>query len=560
MAELVLSAAGAMIGWGMFETALAARIGWIAGSLLASSLRPKQKVEAQKLTDLRVTGSQYGDIIPWIYGTLRLSGQVWWASDKRAIRHEESYGGKGGGGGVTQVWYTYDVDLLLGLCDVECLSLNRVWLNGKLVFTNVGNAASNSASLDTPEWSRLTLYNGASDQLPDPTYETAVGSANAPAYRGRTYVFIEGLHLGTSGQIPNLTFEINTAPELDITTLPLDQTGSLSGMGTVNGSYYVSGDYLYTSSGSPDPGLRIIDISDVDNPTIKSYTVGSGPDGVVVKGNYAYTMWSSSPNSYLYVWDISNPSSPSYVTSLSIAPLTETLRLNGNYIYTTGNNGLTILTIDISTPTAPVLVDTFTPADNAWNMRNIDIINGLYLATVCTIEDPVSSGTVWNRLRILSLSNPADPTEVTTLNLDNIDNAHWFISTGKNHGDYLHLLNVYGNLATPYPSEIVTVSIANPVGPYVASTYSLTEVDPEVRMHGIAYNNGLLYLSGWKMVSPYGGKLAVLDVTLPSSPIIKQVKDVAEWCWHSQYAKDRYITFDYDNYVMLVYSPYQETY
>jgi hypothetical protein len=57
----------------------------------------------------------------------------------------------------------------------------------------------------------MTVYTGAADQLPDPTYEAAVGTANAPAYRGRGSVFIEGLQLGNSGQIPNLTFEVTTS-------------------------------------------------------------------------------------------------------------------------------------------------------------------------------------------------------------------------------------------------------------------------------------------------------------------------------------------------------------
>jgi hypothetical protein len=44
--------------------------------------------------------------------------------------------------------------------------------------------------------------------MPDPTYEAAVGVGNAPAYRGRSSVFIEGLNLGGSGQMPILTFEV----------------------------------------------------------------------------------------------------------------------------------------------------------------------------------------------------------------------------------------------------------------------------------------------------------------------------------------------------------------
>lgn len=57
----------------------------------------------------------------------------------------------------------------------------------------------------------MRFYSGDAAQLPDPTYEAAVTSA--PAYRGRITVMLEGLQLGNSGVIPNLTFEF--AQELD---------------------------------------------------------------------------------------------------------------------------------------------------------------------------------------------------------------------------------------------------------------------------------------------------------------------------------------------------------
>ena len=46
--------------------------------------------------------------------------------------------------------------------------------------------------------------------MPDPVEEAALGIENCPAYRGRASVFIEGLNLGGSGYLPNLTFEIGT--------------------------------------------------------------------------------------------------------------------------------------------------------------------------------------------------------------------------------------------------------------------------------------------------------------------------------------------------------------
>ena len=46
------------------------------------------------------------------------------------------------------------------------------------------------------------------EELPDPDYEAAVGTANALAYRGRATIFIKSLQLDSSGQLPNLNFEM----------------------------------------------------------------------------------------------------------------------------------------------------------------------------------------------------------------------------------------------------------------------------------------------------------------------------------------------------------------
>ena len=212
MAQLAIAAVGAAIGNAAISGTVlglsGAAIGWSVGSVLGSMLGPTQRSSGPRLGDLKVTGAAYGETIPWIAGHPRVAGQLWWASDRREISTTTDVGGKGGGAEYTE--YTYEVDLLIGLADREIAGVSRIWLNGKLIWSALTDAdeATFLASVDTDQWRRLTVYTGASDQLPDPTYETAVGIGNAPACRGRGTVFIEGLQLGNSGQIPNLTFEV----------------------------------------------------------------------------------------------------------------------------------------------------------------------------------------------------------------------------------------------------------------------------------------------------------------------------------------------------------------
>lgn len=204
LAQLAIAATGAAVG-SVFGP-IGSSVGWAAGSLLGAQFGPKQKSYGPRLEDLKVTGSEYGQTIPWIAGHPRLAGQIWWASDRREIATTTSQGK--GGGGAESTSYSYEVDLLIGLTDTIIVDVSRIWLNGKLVYVTLDNADAESIenSVDNPNWDRLTVYTGAADQLPDPTYEAAV--TNAPAYRGRGSVFIEGLQLGSSGIIPNLTFEI----------------------------------------------------------------------------------------------------------------------------------------------------------------------------------------------------------------------------------------------------------------------------------------------------------------------------------------------------------------
>ena len=205
MAQLVISAAGATVGF-LAGGPIGAQIGWTAGAVLGSLLvRPK--TEGTRLSDLKVSGSAYGVPIPYVEGHPRVPMQIIWASDKYAVT--SGGGGKGGPSPAIEN-AIYKVDLLGLLTANEIAGVRRIWSNGELVWTAADDASGDSlaASAVTDRWDSITVYGGGASQLPDPTYEAAVGSGNAPAYRGRGTVAIAGLNLGSSGVLPNLTFEV----------------------------------------------------------------------------------------------------------------------------------------------------------------------------------------------------------------------------------------------------------------------------------------------------------------------------------------------------------------
>lgn len=204
MAQLVLGVAGAVVGsaFGM------PGIGWAIGSAIGGALAPTQKSYGPRLSDLKVTTVEYGSPIPLIEGHPRISGTVAWCSDKIEVENTTS---QGKGGGAESTSYTYKVNILILLADNEILGIRRIWSTGKLVWSIADDSDEETieASEETTSWDAMRVYTGAMDQLPDPVYEAAVGLGSAPAYRGRGYVFFEGLNLGSSGQLPNLTFEVN---------------------------------------------------------------------------------------------------------------------------------------------------------------------------------------------------------------------------------------------------------------------------------------------------------------------------------------------------------------
>lgn len=196
------AAIGSAVG-GTFLGVAAASWGWLGGSLLSSLLFKAPNQQGPRLQDLTITGTDYGQHIPWVAGSPRLAPTYVWVSTIREIANTQKVG-KGGGQKVTQ--YTYECDIMLRLTENITEGVARDWVNSELV--------RNGLTLKDGLWGSVTVYTGESDQLPDPTYEAAVGAGNAPAYRGGTTIVITGLHLGNGKQLPNFEHQISDAEKL----------------------------------------------------------------------------------------------------------------------------------------------------------------------------------------------------------------------------------------------------------------------------------------------------------------------------------------------------------
>jgi hypothetical protein len=204
--QLALGALGAGVG-SFFGYA---SIGWSIGSAIGNYLFPSggQDVEGPRMTDRTVSGSTYGNYIPRIYGTYRVSGEI---IDSKATYDEQAHkeeAGKGGGGG-SYTTYTYFATFAVALCDHEIFGIRRIWFDGKLVYT-LSDTADLAQIAKSGEFAlrSMELYTGTETQQPSPTLEAIHGAGNVPAYRGVSYLVFNRLDITKFGRIPQITVEV----------------------------------------------------------------------------------------------------------------------------------------------------------------------------------------------------------------------------------------------------------------------------------------------------------------------------------------------------------------
>ena len=209
MARLVVSAVVG-VAVGIVGTPAAGFAAFSATYGATGFLDPNLKVSGPRIEDLKGTTAAYGTVVPIVYGHPRIAGTIVWCSDKQEVATTQEQGGKGGPStDVTTFSYKIDVRFLLTANTI--VGVRRIWSNGKLIWSIADDATAATLAASsgaTKHWTSISIYTGAATQVPHTVEETALGIANCTAYRGRGSVFIEGLNLGGSGYLPNLTFEV----------------------------------------------------------------------------------------------------------------------------------------------------------------------------------------------------------------------------------------------------------------------------------------------------------------------------------------------------------------
>lgn len=282
MATLALGLAGAAVGSFFGMPAL----GWAVGSMLGAALFPTKgpTTEGPRLSDLQIQTSTYGTVIPQVYGSARIAGNIIWSTDKKETRHEESQGGgKGGGPTATAVTYTYSMDLAVAICEGPITGIRRIWANSTLIYdaSSTGSAGSIISSKgffagSSSQYGSLQIYNGSEEQLPDSTIQSQMQPGGyTPAFRGTAYAVFANLQLADFG---------NNVPQLEFEVVNTDQSQIINGRILSRSNSFMIDEGTFT-----DSSKSYIGITDLNEGSIRLTIGGTNDPASVMSGPPAYT-------------------------------------------------------------------------------------------------------------------------------------------------------------------------------------------------------------------------------------------------------------------------------
>jgi len=146
------------------------------------------------IADFQINTASYGEVVPEILGTTRVSGNIIDYEDFTAHEHKSTTRtGKGGGSKHTEITYTYTVAAAIGLCEGPIKGIGKVWRDKEVYqYPN--------------EKIELTLFKGDYGQTPWP-YMLSKHPDKAMPYSGLAYM-AGVVDLGDRGSLPQYNFEI----------------------------------------------------------------------------------------------------------------------------------------------------------------------------------------------------------------------------------------------------------------------------------------------------------------------------------------------------------------
>ncbi|MCX7787543.1 MAG: hypothetical protein N2442_07585 [Spirochaetes bacterium] len=235
----------------------------------------------------------------------------------------------------------------------------------------------------------------------------------------------------------------------------LNKVGTYASFSTAARDVVVEGNYAYMATytyGGNYGGVAVLDVSNKSSPTLlgkyfpSSSSYALYASNLVKSGNYVYIDGGSVRN-FAKV-NVQNPYSPQLVYQLTESDVSPILAIEGNYLYQTSYTKKALRVYDVSDNYSPTLLINYSVPENPWDIvverpyvflergdKKLVILkengnppssftlegsyslaelgcfvkNGNYLYYVLQTNPPV--------LEIINVSNPAQPTKVSSLTL-----------------------------------------------------------------------------------------------------------------------------------------------
>jgi hypothetical protein len=121
----------------------------LASAAISYALTPSTEITGDRLKDLSVPKSNYGEPIPKVFGRARIAGNMIWAN-KIIEKTTKKKQGKGGGKTTTKT-YSYFGDFALMFCQGPIVGISKIWVNSKLVYDKSAEATSDTRS-NSQDW------------------------------------------------------------------------------------------------------------------------------------------------------------------------------------------------------------------------------------------------------------------------------------------------------------------------------------------------------------------------------------------------------------------------
>ena len=249
------------------------------------------------------------------------------------------------------------------------------------------------------------------------------------------------------------------------------------------------GNYLYVASEQTlAQNITIIDVSNATSPRIVGPVQGSvgSPTWVYISGKYLYATEFSSA---LQIFDLTNPTSPAVVSSVSsnslIGPYSVVVK--DNYAYVTGNSNNSLTIIDVSNKSSPVINSTI--SDSRLNGTIGVAVSGEFAYVSASSNDSMT---------IISLKNRSNPVIVSSITDTRLDSASGISVSGN-----------YVYVSSTNNRSFTVIDVTNRSSPFIVTSYTNSA------LLGITYHQ---VLGKYAYITTNSPRLQVLDLAGIESP------------------------------------------